>query len=479
MGLQTVFILLLCLILLRLIPSPAIRRNGLTILSVISVFWMQPIMPIREFDFYLPLATIVLALCCWAMSCRSESFKTKQVYLPLILIVGTILLIASTRFISYDGILTAARPPRFLRVCFVLLIACMLIAGFRSLSEKFQKQCCTAGIVILISILIFLKLPIGSTALSKIFRLTVGQSPETAAASDIRWLGFSYIAFRLLSVSIEAGKGRKFVGDPGAFLCYVCFPPSLSAGPIDRFDRFSKDLQKLDNDSTVRDNDWIAALLRIGTGLFKKFILADSMGRIALSSANAGQFVSAPWAWAALFLYSFQIYFDFSGYSDIAIGLGNLIGIHLPENFNHPYRKPDIAKFWNNWHMTLTQWIRSYVFNPMTRSFRSNKEQPMAQWLMVLITQNVTMILIGAWHGLTINFLIWGLWHGIGLFVHQEYSGISKRFLSKWETEKPVLARVYMLVSTAVTFLYVMLGWVWFVLPDFSTAISFFGRLFG
>ena len=125
--------------------------------------------------------------------------------------------------------------------------------------------------------------------------------------------------------------------------------------------------------------------------------------------------------------------------------------------------------------MSLTQWIRSYVFNPLTRALRGNKEHPLPQWLIVLITQLTTMILIGLWHGVTVNFVIWGAWHGIGLFVHQLYS---RKTGARLRTLSGTAHRVYTVFSTLLTFLYVSLGWVWFVVPDFSGAVAFFGRSF-
>ena len=126
--------------------------------------------------------------------------------------------------------------------------------------------------------------------------------------------------------------------------------------------------------------------------------------------------------------------------------------------------------------MTLTQWIRSYVFNPLTRALRGNKNRPLPQWLIVLITQMTTMLLIGAWHGVSVNFVIWGLWHGFGLFVHQLYA----RFTGSWlRTKSESFRKVYTIFSIVLTIFYVSLGWIWFVIPDFHTAVGFFGRLFG
>ena len=126
--------------------------------------------------------------------------------------------------------------------------------------------------------------------------------------------------------------------------------------------------------------------------------------------------------------------------------------------------------------MTLTQWIRSYVFNPLTRALRGNKTNPLPQWLIILITQLTTMLLIGLWHGVTVNYIIWGLWHGFGLFVHQLYSRKTGAWL---RTMNDKFLKVYTCCSTILTILYVSLGWIWFVVPDFNGALGFFGRLFG
>ena len=126
--------------------------------------------------------------------------------------------------------------------------------------------------------------------------------------------------------------------------------------------------------------------------------------------------------------------------------------------------------------MTLTQWIRSYVFNPLTRYLRGKKEHPIPQWLIILITQLTTMLLIGLWHGISVNFVIWGLWHGIGLFVHQQWSRNTGAWL---RTKARPFQRIWTILSTALTILYVSIGWVWFVVPDFSGALRFIGRLFG
>jgi len=153
------------------------------------------------------------------------------------------------------------------------------------------------------------------------------------------------------------------------------------------------------------------------------------------------------------------------------------LGIRLPENFNAPYLKPNLTQFWNNWHMTLTQWFRAYFFNPLTRALRSAKK-PLAQPLVILITQVSTFVLIGLWHGITLNFVLWGLWHGLGLFVQNRWSDWIKPRLA-WLEGRPALKRCTTVLGTLLTFHYVALGWVWFALPSPQLSWQVLERLFG
>ena len=474
MRLPDIFLLALLLVLLRLLPWQRVRHAAMICCSSVFVFMFQPVLPVRELDFFLPLLTILLTVCVYAASVKHDPLRSAQNLTDLGVIAASVLLISATRFISYNGIVTAARPPQFWKVLIAVICgagAAFLLNFSAQKGRKWPGRFCAAFILLA---LVVLKTPQLTLVLSRLLRGFNGQSVDSALNSDIRWFGFSYIAFRLLSILIDTLKGRKADLSLGGFFIYVCFPPALSAGPIDRWDRFYKEYAA--GPKAALADDLYAGLGQIALGLFHKFILADALAKMALSAQNGGQFIHSGWAWAALFAYALQIFFDFSGYSEIAVGLGILFGIRLPKNFDHPYLKPDLTRFWSSWHMTLTQWIRSYVFNPLTRSLRANREHPLPQWLIALITQLTTMLLIGLWHGVSVNFLIWGLWHGIGLFVHQLYSRSTAGWL---RAKNPVFLKVYTLCSTALTILYVSLGWIWFVIPDFNTALSFFGRLFG
>jgi D-alanyl-lipoteichoic acid acyltransferase DltB (MBOAT superfamily) len=257
------------------------------------------------------------------------------------------------------------------------------------------------------------------------------------------------------------------------FGTYVVFFPALAAGPIDRAERFTQDLRK---DFSLTQDETLLAGQRIFLGLFKKFVIADTLAIIALNDALATQVRTMGWMWIIVYAYAFQIYFDFSGYTDIAIGIARLVGIKLPENFAAPYTKPNLTQFWNSWHMSLTQWFRSYFFNPFNRWMRGLKHIP--AWVMILMGQAATMLLIGLWHGITVNFILWGLWHGIGLFLQNRWSEfIRTRYTTVGQNIG--LQPVLQISSILLTFHFVALGWVFFALRDPSLSWQVLSKLLG
>src|SRR5262249_51923122 len=152
-------------------------------------------------------------------------------------------------------------------------------------------------------------------------------------------------------------------------------------------------------------------------------VLADMLAVISISNPLVPLTRTPLWLWVFLYAFAFRIYFDFSGYTDMALGMGRLLGIHLPENFAAPYLKPNLTQFWNSWHISLTQWFRAYVFNPLTRALRASRIR-FPDWLTILTAQTCTMALIGLWHGITLGYLLWGLWHAAGLFIHNRWTAL-------------------------------------------------------
>lgn len=486
MELPYIFVLIALFFALRLVTNETLRERGYLALSAAFPFIFQPTVPIRNFTFWFPFATIALTFVVWAIfaerpgtdetdreALRFPWFARNRVLIvEAATVAAVVALISLSRYAGFDGRILASRPPRIERLAIPLAVVVTAVALIRRTRESARNAQLSGAIALILILLIFQKTAPLAQLASQFLRFGAGQSTQEAFATDIRWFGFSYIAFRLLSVAIEARKGRKFAGTAGQFLIYVCFPPTLSAGPIDRFDRFQKELA---TPNRFNDNDLIFAAERIALGLIKKFILADALSFISLSAQNAPQFRAAGWAWLALYAYAFQIYLDFAGYSDIAIGIGRLAGLTIPENFNAPYLKRNIALFWNNWHMTLTGWIRNYCFNPLTRALRKRKAAP---WLIILIGQLVTMGLIGLWHGVTVNFLIWGLWNALGLFIHQLYADHILKKVRPALSARPWLEKIYTAAATVLTFQFVALSWIFFALPRFDLALTFLRRLF-
>jgi alginate O-acetyltransferase complex protein AlgI len=209
----------------------------------------------------------------------------------------------------------------------------------------------------------------------------------------------------------------------------------------------------------------------------KKFIIADSLALVAMNPILINQTDSTPGLWLLLYLYTFQIFLDFSGYSDVAIGLGRLYGITLPENFDRPYLQPNVQQFWQRWHITLSTWFRVYFFTPLTRALiRSPRRY--SPTLIVLVAQISTMFLIGMWHGVTFNFALWGLWHGVGLFIHKQITDHTRVwYLRVRQHTWP--RRLITAGSVFVTFHFVALGWVFFALPTPGDSLDMLARLFG
>ena len=261
----------------------------------------------------------------------------------------------------------------------------------------------------------------------------------------------------------------------GEFITYVIFFPAFTAGPIDRLERFIKDLRAPFAGLTLET--FYSAGQRLLLGLFKKFVIADALALIALNDTNATQVTCTFWMWVIVYAYAFQIYFDFSGYTDIALGIAQLLGIKLPENFASPYLKPNLTQFWNNWHMTLTQWFRAYFFNPITRWLRS-WQKPMPIPMMILLTQVATMLLIGFWHGVTWNFTLWGLWHGLGLFIHNRWNDATKAKAAAWATT-PAKQAALNISGILLTFHFVTIGWIFFALSSPAVSSQVILKLFG
>ena len=469
MGLTQIAASILTSILVGALTRGATRMYSLLALSVLAVFWFQPVVPLRSFDFWIPTLSLAFLTLTWFITSQPGAWKAKQNITGLLIIVGVVLAVDLTRYLP-EPTVTSSSPPPFILVAAFLMILVIAVATASLLSRRLAWTL-SLFTIFLISILAVLKSPALSLQASLVFRTLMDRPLETASALDLRWLGFSYIAFRLIHVLRDKQTGRLPELSLPEFATYVIFFPALSAGPIDRAERFAKDLQR---EFAPAKDELLIAGQRIALGLFKKFVIADALALIALNDALASQVHSAGWMWFHLYAYAFQIYFDFSGYTDIAIGIARLVGIKLPENFLAPYAKPNLTQFWSSWHITLTQWIRSYFFNPFNRWIRGYKSTP--AWMMILIGQLATMLLIGLWHGITWNFILWGAWHGLGLFLQNRWSDLAKTSIVVTNQR---LQTALQLGGILLTFHFVALGWVFFALSAPALSMRVFLKLFG
>ncbi len=485
----------------RLWTRAGVRQWLMLAASVAAIYWLQPLTPIRYLDFWLPTAALGLTAWTWAATRPGASAaaptaararpgvaasaapaqppsptapvaddERRATLTTALVVAALVLLIGLTRYLGPVCCLTPARPPSI----GVVAAGLALIAGVAAwlFWRPAAGRWLNLGVAAFIGLFLVTKLePLGLLA-SAGLRAAAGQATDLAAASDLRWLGFSYLAFRLMHTLRDRATGRLPAVSLREFLTYALFFPAYTAGPIDRVERFVKDARQpfqLDSETVL------AGGTRIALGVLKKFVLADSLALVALNAANAAQTRSTLWTWVLLYAYAWRLYWDFSGYSDIAIGLGQFFGVKLPENFDRPYTRRNLTLFWNSWHVTLAQWFRAYVFNPLTRALRA---RPLPAPAIILMTQMVTMVLIGLWHGVTVNFVIWGAWHGLGLFIHNRWADFTKPHATLLDG-RPRLKRLAHLAGVVATFHYVTLGWVWFALPTPDLALTVFGRLFG
>ncbi len=477
MSLASILVLIgitLGIYILCLFPTARRLRNPLLLIaSIFVIYWLQPGLPIRGLDFWLPTATVLITVLGWLLTATPEERQPASNRITGTIVVAAILVIALTRYLGTTGILTPSRPPQLHLVAIVFLIGAGVFFAF-SRVKKPSNALLSIAIVGLLLLFLVQKIPQLTLLASSALRGLTGQSRELAAALDIRWLGFSYIAFRLIHTLRDRQTGHLPAMSLEEYVVYMLFFPAFSAGPIDRAERFVKWLRQ---PFTPEPRHLEDGGKRLVLGLFKKFVIADLLAIVALNSTNALQVQGNGWSWLMLYAYSFQIFFDFSGYTDIAIGMGELAGIRLPENFNQPYLKPSLTRFWDNWHITLTQLFRAYFFNPLTRFFRT-KARWMPAWLVILVTQLGTMVVIGLWHGITLNFVLWGAWHGFGLFINNRWSSAT-RGLAARANSQPALKGLITVLSVLLTFHFVTLGWVWFALPDVAASARFFAGLFG
>ncbi len=367
----------------------------------------------------------------------------------------------------------------------LLLIISSLGAGFvgrriaRAPDARRKRIWMAAGVTLSLLVLGYFKY--FNFAVDALMRLSLAAGiPSTGlgrAWEVILPVGISFFTFQIISYLIDVYRGTaeeaRGIVDVAA---YVSLFPQLVAGPIVRYSEVAEQLRS----RTHSWNGFREGAGRFALGLVRKVLIADAVAPIvdAVFGAESPGLIGA---WLGLAAYTIQIYFDFSAYSDMAIGLGSMIGFRFPENFRQPYRSASITEFWRRWHITLSNWLRDYLYIPLGGSRRG-----LARTIVNLLT---VMLLGGLWHGAAWTFVVWGAWHGAWLVVERligvraTESEVTSAYGTSAAPERfgaprravagaPAIRRVYTLVV-------VMIGWVFFRAQDFDTALTMMRSMVG
>lgn len=280
-------------------------------------------------------------------------------------------------------------------------------------------------------------------------------------------LAISFFTFQQIAYLIDVQRYKVNEHNFSNYVLFVCFFPQLIAGPIVHHGEMMPQFRNIEKiDQTTR---YFAVGLSVFTmGLFKKTVLADGIARYAnpvFNQADSGATLDFFAAWGGALAYTFQLYFDFSGYSDMAIGLALLFGIALPLNFNSPYKALNIVDFWRRWHITLSRFLRDYLYI----SLGGNRLGFVRRYANLMIT----MILGGLWHGAGWNFLIWGALHGSYLVINHAFSHLRLTYLTF------IKDRWFNPIAWTITFIAVVVGWVFFRAQTFDGAVNLLSAMIG
>ena len=307
-----------------------------------------------------------------------------------------------------------------------------------------------------------------------------GAIPQTHITLPI---GISFFTFQAMSYVFDVAMGRGQVQkNPLNVALYVALFPQLIAGPIVRYETVAEEI----NFRRETLSDFAKGTRRFTVGLAKKMILSNSIGLLADQAFNSGDpsQLSAALAWLGVLAYAFQIYFDFGGYSDMAIGLGLMFGFHFEENFNYPYISRTVSEFWNRWHISLSSWFRDYLFYPVSRKAVPLGKKVKARWGKAagrltpsVIALSVVWLSTGVWHGASWGYILWGVYYGVLLISALIFQPTSKKWVKKLkiDTSSPWFIAFQVLRTMTL----VLLGYVLFRSTTMGRAVGYFGAMFG
>jgi alginate O-acetyltransferase complex protein AlgI len=381
------------------------------------------------------------------------------VFLPIFLLIyhlanknlkNYILLISSLLFYAWGA-------PKFIFLLLFSLTVNFYIVRKLYNSKHKRKLLLTLSIVINIGLLVYFKYT--NFLIENLNNVLVGFSIKTLNWLNIALpIGISFFTFQSVTYTIDVYRNiHKPLDKLTDYLLYILMFPQLIAGPIVRFNTIADDLINREQNDTI-DNK-LYGVYRFIIGLSKKVLIANVLAEqvekfYSVSIMDMGSGI----AWIAIIAYSFQIYFDFSGYSDMAIGLGRIIGFKFPENFNNPYVSQSISEFWRRWHITLGEWMKDYLYIPLG----GNKVKSNGRLYFNLI---FVFLISGFWHGASWNFIIWGAWHGLFLIL-------DRIFLIK------SLKNIGKIPKILLTYFVVLIGWVFFRMETIGDAFLYLHKMF-
>ncbi|MBR4067937.1 MAG: MBOAT family protein [Clostridia bacterium] len=357
-----------------------------------------------------------------------------------------VLLVASVLFYGWG------EPVWVYGLIFLTSLVWLCATGMHRSQVKWKKQLCLALAVIApMSVLLYTKY--GGFLFSPVLKWLGLPIPAPGEMP----LGISFFTFQIITYAVDVYRDdRLYQKSPLKLLLYISCFPQLVAGPIVCYRDIS---DEIDQRHTTPD-DFVAGMKRFACGLGKKVLLANVCGQMVETViANQAQYgMSVAGGWYMAFVYSLQIYFDFSGYSDMAIGLGRIFGFHYAENFNYPYISTGISEFWRRWHISLGTFFREYLYIPLG----GNRRGKPRQFFNLLLVWSLT----GLWHGASMNFVLWGLYFFVLI--------AAERFLLK-----PLLQKLPKLLKGITTYILVLVGWVIFYFTDTTQMLAYLGSLFG
>lgn len=307
-----------------------------------------------------------------------------------------------------------------------------------------------------------------------------GAIPQTHITLPI---GISFFTFQAMSYVFDVALGRGSVQrNPLKVALYVSLFPQLIAGPIVRYETVAEEI----NTRKETLSDFVRGSRRFIVGLAKKMILSNSIALLADQAFDFGSTaqLSAAMAWLGALAYAFQIYFDFGGYSDMAIGLGLMFGFHFDENFNYPYISRTVSEFWQRWHISLSSWFRDYLFYPVSRKAVPLGKKVKQRWGKTagrltpsIIALAVVWLSTGIWHGASWGYILWGVYYGVLLIAALIFQPTSKKWVKslKINTDSPWFAAFQILRTMTL----VLLGYVLFRSTSMHRAAGYFGAMFG